>query len=77
MEYGFNRMMGLLKQGQGNYEERFLAVFNQPPPKSNTYYDQVRKWNKASPALRKAARDAGRTSAGHWATFSRGVPLKN
>ncbi|KAF8957606.1 hypothetical protein BDZ97DRAFT_1706816 [Flammula alnicola] len=76
MVYGFRRMDQLLKANQGNYEDRFYAVFGQQPPSSSTYYDQTKRWELATPAIREAALAAQRTSAGQWARFARLVPLK-
>jgi hypothetical protein len=78
MVYGFCQMDQLLKAKEGNYVSRFSQVFNQPPAAESTYYDQVQleQWEIGSPALRKAALEAGRTSAGHWSTYAKQVPLK-
>jgi hypothetical protein len=76
MVYGFRRMDQLLKGKKGNYASRFSQVFNQPLAAESTYYDQVQRWEIGSPALRKAALEAGRTSAGHWSTYAKQVPLK-
>ena len=76
MAYGFRRMDELLKAKEGNYESRFRRVFNQAPAAESTYYDQVQRWELGSPALREAALDAGRTSAGHWTAYAKRVPLK-
>ena len=74
MYHGFRKMKELLHTG--SFEQRFTEVFKKPAPKVNTYHDQVRKWKNAPSPLREAALSAGRTSAGHWALFSRSVPLK-
>ncbi|KAJ3492606.1 hypothetical protein NLJ89_g11196 [Agrocybe chaxingu] len=41
MTEGFQRMKKLMKSTGANYHDRFCDVFGQPPPKDNTYYDQV------------------------------------
>ncbi|KAF8801528.1 hypothetical protein BYT27DRAFT_7261857 [Phlegmacium glaucopus] len=77
MVYGFRQMDELKRLGNGKFDKRFCEVFKQDTPKTNTYHDQVRKWNSAPPALRDAALKAGRTSAGHWSLFSKAIPLKS
>jgi len=76
MVHGFRKMDELLKNGGGPYKLRFLTVFEQTPPTTSTYYDQVKRWKAATPALRKVSLDAGRTSAGQWSRFSKEVRLR-
>lgn len=76
MVHGFRKMHELLKDGGGTYQQRFLKVFEQNPPTSSTYHDQVKRWKDAPPKLRKAFLDAGHTSVGHWSRFAKGLPLK-
>jgi len=76
MVKGFMHMDVLKKANQGKFEARFKEVYQQDPPKVNTYHDQVRKWNLASPATRNMALAAGRTRDGEWSRFARLSPLK-
>ncbi|KAF8805950.1 hypothetical protein BYT27DRAFT_7257779 [Phlegmacium glaucopus] len=76
MAYGFCKMDQLLKAKEGNYESQFYQVFKQPPAAESTYYDQVQQWEIGSPALCEVALAAGQTSAGHWSTYAKRVPLK-
>ncbi|KAF9550191.1 hypothetical protein CPC08DRAFT_768947 [Agrocybe pediades] len=73
--YGFRRMAELLAQKKGNYEEHFMAVFNQPAPRTSTYHDQVKKWNIAPESLRNQYIEANQSSKGHWSVFAAKVPL--
>lgn len=79
MVYGFRKMKELKTAHAGDYAQRFLMVFKQPPPSPSTYHDQVKRWKRknASPALRDTFKSAGRTSAGHWAAFASSVPLRS
>jgi len=76
MVKGFVRMDTLKKTRQGRFDERFREVYGQDPPKSNTYHDQVRKWNLASGATRDTVLAAGRTRDGEWSRFACLSPLK-
>ena len=64
-------MDALKKDGKGNFESRFCQVFEQDPPKQNTYHDQVRRWNGAQRAVASAALAAGITEEGEWGHFSK------
>ena len=68
---GFIHMDTLKKDGKGNFEWRFRQVFEQNPPKKNTYHDQVRLWNGAPRAVASAAFAAGITKEGEWSHFSK------
>ena len=71
MVEGFMHMDALKKEGKGNFESRFRQVFEQDPPKRNTYHAQVRRWNCAPRAVASAALAAGITEEGEWSRFSK------
>jgi hypothetical protein len=76
MVHGF-AAMDRLKNSTLSFEQQFAQVFpGQAIPRPRTYKDHVLKWNRGNHDLKEQFLKAGRTSLGHWAKYSKLVPLK-
>lgn len=68
-----------LKSAKLSFEKRFEHAYpgEIPPASSHTVNEQITKWNQGPAEVKDAFRSAGHTHLGHWADYSRLIPLKD